>query len=256
GNTDITADEIAGSSQVFTSYYGNLWFPAQKIYPHKWVGRFSFITNNGTSYCSATAISKNHIVTAAHCVFDTVINQWYTNKVFTPAYRNGSAPYGSFIATSCTILNQWKYMSGDFSINRWTKYDVAVCRVRTNSEGKTLNYMVGWAGREWDEGYMRNFFNMGYPWKDTSLNYLNRAGQFLRICTAESFQQATDTLGMGCNYGSGISGGPWMISYAPNVLSGYVNSVNSGLYIGQDNLYGIRFTSNNIVPICIEQGCD
>ncbi|MFH2040142.1 MAG: hypothetical protein ABIJ65_11980, partial [Chloroflexota bacterium] len=47
GNTDITADEIAGSSQVFTSYYGNLWFPAQKIYPHKWVGRFSFITNNG-----------------------------------------------------------------------------------------------------------------------------------------------------------------------------------------------------------------
>ena len=254
--SDVSADEPAGTSQVFTSYYGNLWFPAQKIYPHKWVGRFSFSTPNGTSYCSATAISNNHIVTAAHCVYDTSSrNAWYTNKVFTPAYRNGNAPYGSFAATSCTVLMSWKYLSGSFTINGWTKYDLAVCRVGTNSIGKTLNYMVGWAGRQWNRPYTRNFFNMGYPFKNTSNNYLPNAGNYLRICTAESRKQTTDTLGMGCDFGGGISGGPWMIGYAPNVVKGWVNSVNSGLYIGEENLYGIRFTDQNIVPLCTTQGC-
>ena len=93
---------------------------------------------------------------------------------------------------------------------------------------------------------------MGYPFKDTSNNYLPNAGKYMRICTAESRQQTTDTLGMGCDFGGGISGGPWMVGYAPNVVSGQVNSVNSGLYVGQQNLYGIRFTSSNIVPLCTD----
>lgn len=252
---DLSLDEQTGTSQIFTSYYGNLWSAAQKIYPHMWVGRLSFTVPGGTGYCSATAISNNHFVTAAHCVYDTTSNYWYSNWYFTPAYRNGGAPYGSFRATSCTILTAWQNLSGSFSINGWTKYDVAVCGVGTNSAGKTLNQMVGWAGRLWNSSYVKNFFNMGYPWNDTSNYPLPNAGMYLRICTAESRQQTTDTLGMGCNFGGGISGGPWMIGYAPNVTSGWVNSVNSGIYVGQQNLYGIRFTSNNIVPICNAQGC-
>ena len=246
---------MAGTSQVFTSFYGNYNSTLWKIYPHKWVGRLSFRTSGGTSYCSATAISNNHFVTAAHCVYDTTNNVWYNNWVFTPAYRNGSAPYGSFAGTSCTILTAWQYLSGGFSINGWTKYDVAVCNAGLNSTGNTLNYMVGWAGRLWNASYTKNFFNMGYPFKNTSNVYLPYAGQYLRICTAESRLQTTDTLGMGCNFGGGISGGPWLVNYAPTVSSGYVNSVNSGLYVNQMNLYGIRFTSNNIVLICNATGC-
>jgi len=244
-----------GTSQIFTSYYGNLWSAAQKIYPHMWVGRLSFKTSSGTSYCSATAISNNHFVTAAHCVYDSTYNKWYNTWVFTPAYRNGAAPYGSFPGTSCTILTKWVNLTGSYSINGWTKYDLAVCQAGTNSAGKTLNYMVGWAGRQWNYGYVRNFFDMGYPFKDTSNATLPNAGKYLRICTAESRQQTTDTMGMGCNFGGGISGGPWLINYAPNVVSGYVNSVNSGIYIGQQNLYGIRFTDQNIVILCNAQGC-
>ena len=254
--SDVSVDEPTGTSQIFTSFYGNLNTTDWKIYPHKWVGRFSFTTPSGTSYCSATAISNNHIVTAAHCVYDTSSrNAWYTNKVFTPAYRNGNAPYGTFATTGCRILTAWANLSGSFSINSWTRYDLAVCNVGTNSIGKTLNYMVGWAGRTWNQSYTRNFFNMGYPFKDTNNAYLPNAGNYMRICTAESRQQTTDTLGMGCNFGGGISGGPWMVGYAPNVISGQVNSVNSGLYIGQQNLYGIRFNDQNIVVICNVEGC-
>ena len=258
GQTDPAAefaDEMAGTSEVFTSFYGNYKISDWRIYPHRWVGRLSFRTSGGTSYCSATAISKNHIVTAAHCVYDTTNNVWYSNWRFTPAYRNGSAPYGSFSASSCTILTAWKNLSGSFSINGWTKYDLAVCNVGLNSAGKTLNQMVGWAGRLWNASYTKNIFNLGYPFKNTSNVYLPNAGQYLRICTAESRQQTTDTLGMGCNYGGGISGGPWLVRYAPTFALGYVNSVNSGLYVGQMNLYGIRFTSNNIVLICDATGC-
>ncbi len=63
-------------------------------------------------------------------------------------------------------------------------------------------------------------------------------------------------MGGGCNWGPGISGGPWLVSYDPfNVTTSYVNVVNSGLFIGQQNLYGGRFTSNNIVPLCTAAGC-
>ncbi|MBK8049651.1 MAG: hypothetical protein IPK16_22615 [Anaerolineales bacterium] len=77
----------------------------------------------------------------------------------------------------------------------------------------------------------------------------------MRTCAAESFQQTTETRGMGCNWGPGISGGPWMIKYAPGVLQGWADGVNSGLFIGTQNLYGPRFNSNNIVPLCSAAGC-
>lgn len=251
----VPADDTAGTSQVYTSYNINGWAAAQTAFPHRWVGRLSFSTTSGTSYCSATAISGNNFVTAAHCVYDTSANVWYSNWVFTPAYRAGSAPYGSFAATTCTILTAWINLSGGFTINGWSRYDMAVCTVGTNSIGQTLNTAVGWAGRSWNAGYVRNYFDMGYPFYNTSDVPLPGAGLYLRTCTAESFQQTTDTRGMGCNLSRGISGGPWMTGYAQTQVSGWVDGVNSGFYIGTANMYGPRFTSSNIVPICNARGC-
>lgn len=248
-------EDFAGTTQVYDFYYANSYAYLWNIYPHKWVGRLSFLTPNGTSYCSATAISGNVMLTAAHCVYDTTNNRWYSGWVFTPAYRAGSAPFGSFAASSCTVLTAWVNLSGSFSITGWTKYDLAVCKMRNNSAGQTLNAAVGFMGRQWNYGYVRHYYNLGYPWKNYQNTTMSNAGLYLRTCVAESFSLTTDTLGMGCYYGPGISGGPWMVGYQPNVVAGYANSVNSGLYIGQQNLYGIRFTSNNIVPLCTAQTC-
>jgi V8-like Glu-specific endopeptidase len=252
---EVNSGEPAGTSATYTSYNINGWAAAQTAYPHRWVGRLSFSTVSGTSYCSATAISGNNFVTAAHCVYDTTNNRWYSNWVFTPAYRAGSAPYGSFAATSCTILTAWMNLTGSFSINGWSKYDVAVCTVGKNAADQTLNTAVGWAGRSWNYGYVRHYFDMGYPWNDTNSNPRPSAGMYLRTCASESFQQTTDTRGTGCNLGPGISGGPWLIGYAQTQVSGWVDGVNSGYYVGTPNMYGPRFTSNNIVPICNARGC-
>ena len=216
----------------------------------------TFTTPAGGASCSATVISGNNIVTAAHCVYDSSTNRFFSNWAFTPAYRNGSAPYGTFAASSCTVLTAWVNLSGSYSIATWARHDVAVCKMGNNSAGQTLNGAVGWSGRLWNAGNNQLMFNSGYPGRTyTDATIANGPTQYLRACTAESFQQTTETLGMGCSWGRGISGGSWMVGYKPFVATGQVNSVNSGIYFGQTNIYGARFNSNNIVPLCNAVGC-
>ena len=253
---EASANVVAETSGAYIYYEVNTVDALWKIPPHKWIGKFTFTTPEGDASCSATAISNNHIVTAAHCVYDTPYrNAFYTNKAFTPAYRNGSAPYGTFPVTSCRVLAAWKNLSGSYNISTWTRYDVAVCNVGTNSIGQTLNAAVGWAGRSWGLPLQHVHFNAGYPANDVNDDFLPNPAQYLRACIAESFQYALDTLGSGCFYGRGISGGPWLKNYAPAKNRSTVNSVNSGLFIGEHKLYGARFTSRNIKVLCDAEGC-
>jgi V8-like Glu-specific endopeptidase len=246
---------IDGTSEVYTSYVVNKVNALWKLYPHRWVGRLSFSTPGGTSNCSATSISGNVMLTAAHCLYDSTANQWYSNWVFTPAYRNGNAPYGTFPATTCWVLTAWVNLAGGYAINTWARHDVGVCKMGTNSNGVTLNNAVGWMGRQWNWPYVRHFHNVGYPFRDSNDALITDAGKYLHACVAESFQQTTETRGMGCNRGRGISGGPWIANYAPGVVAGNADGVNSGLFIGTQNLYGARFNSDNIVVLCNAAGC-
>ncbi|MFO1152888.1 MAG: trypsin-like serine protease [Rhodospirillales bacterium] len=248
--------EPTGTSQVYTSYIVNQKAPLWKVYPHRWVGKLTFNTPTGGASCSATSISGNNIVTAAHCVYDSTNNVFYSNWVFSPAYRNGASPYGTFTANQCWVLTAWVNLTGAYSINTWTRYDVAVCKLNPNSSGQTLNNAVGWAGRLWNAGYNQLVFNSGYP----ANNYLDQQitpgpAQYLRSCTAETFTQTTDTLGEGCNWSRGISGGSWLVGYQPLIVAGQVNSVNSGFFVGTQNLYGARFNDTNIVPLCNAATC-
>jgi hypothetical protein len=256
-SSGVFTDEPAGTAGVYTYYDVNRQSVLWKIHPHKWDGKFTFNTPTGSSSCSATVISGNNIVLAAHCVYDTAQNnKFYTQKVFTPAFRNGSAPYGTFTTTNCSVLTQWVNLSGNYSINTWARHDVAVCSLGKNSAGQTINQAVGFAGRLWNSGNNQLVFNSGYPARNYNDQILsNGPAQYLRSCTAETFLQTTDTLGMGCYWGRGISGGSWLVGYKIAVASGQVNSVNSGLYVGQQNMYGPKFTSNNIVPLCTARGC-
>lgn len=249
------ATDQEGTSQIYSYYTINSASALQTMYPHRWVGRITMNFSGSTSYCSGTAMPNNVVLTAAHCLYDTTNNRWLSSASFSPAYRNGSAPYGSFAATQCWILTAWVNLSGSFSINTWSRYDIGVCTVGTNSAGQSLNSLVGWMGYGWNASYTKHFHNMGYPFRNYNNQTLSNAGRYLRTCVAESRFYTTDTFGMGCGYGGGISGGPWMTDYQVNVVSGYANSVNSGIFIGSRNIYGARFTSGNIIPLCNAAGC-
>jgi V8-like Glu-specific endopeptidase len=239
-------DSPTGTSQVFTRYQGNYNSAFWTTYPYRTIGKFF----SSAGSCTASSASGNNIVvTAAHCVYDTANNVFYTGKAFTPAYRNGSAPYGTFPTSQCFVLTNWVNLSGSFSINGWTKYDVAVCKMGNNTAGQSLSSAVGWLGRSWDWGYVQNHHSFGYASNITSY--------YTSICTAETFYQTTDTLGMGCDMTYGASGGPGIRVFAPFQIGAmnYVNTVQSGIYVGTPNIYGARFSSNNIVPLCNAAGC-
>lgn len=250
-----TIDATDGTSQVFTRYAINSISALWKIYPHIWTGRLSFSTPGGTSYCTGTSISNNIMLTAAHCLYDSTNNQWFSNWVFTPAYRNGNAPYGTFAATNCWVLTSWINLTGSFAINSWSQHDVGVCNMGTNSAGTTLNNAVGWMGRQWDWPYVRHFHILGYPFRDYNDAVIPNAGLYLQTCVSESFQQTTETRGSGCDRSRGMSGGPWMVGYAPTLVAGAADGVSSGFFAGTQNLYGARFNSSNIVVLCSAAGC-
>lgn len=246
-----------GTSQLFTRYAVNQNSALWQIFPHKTIGRLTFNTPAGGSYCSASVISgTNVIVTAAHCVYDTTANKWYSNWIFSPAYRNGSTPYGTFPYQSCWVLPSWINLSGSYNINTWADDDVAVCRMGNNSAGKTLSSMTGWLGRQWNAGNLLNIHNVGYPATYYNLSAFPNAGKYSHLCTAETFLQATNVRGMGCDLGKGMSGGPWIVGYAPFAVAGYVDGVNSGIITNQKNIFAPRFTSNNIVPLCGSGGAN
>jgi V8-like Glu-specific endopeptidase len=254
---DTDVDEEVGTPRIYTYWDYNSMSPMNTWYPHRRVGRLSFSTPTGTGYCSATVIKNNYIVTAAHCVYDTAANRFYTNWVFIPAYKNGSAPYGTFSWTSATVLNTWINLSGSYSINNWARYDVAIIKLGNNSAGRTVNSMVGYMGYGINWGYNNLWFNSGYPWRNFQLNTISYPGAYQRACIDEGFQQATNVVGGGCIWGSGISGGSWLVSYRPNISTSTYNtapnnigSVNSGLFVGVDNLYGGIFRSDNIGLLC------
>ena len=257
GATVDAAEAFApdGTSQVYTSYVVNQVAGVQTLYPHRWIGRISFSTPSGTSYCSGTSIRGNVMLTAAHCLYDSVNNRWYSNWAFTPAYRNGNAPYGTFAATRCWVMTSWINLSGSYSINTWAPHDVGVCKMGNNSAGVTLNGAVGSMGYQANQAYIRHLHSLGYPFRNYNDTLLTNAGLYLRTCVAESFQQAAEVRGMGCNLSRGSSGGPWMTGYALGVVSGTAHSVNSGFSVGTQNTYGGRFNSNNIVPLCSSAGC-
>ena len=246
-----------GTPGLYASYIVNKNTAIAQSSGHRPAGRLSFTTPNGTSYCSASVISGNNIIaTAAHCVYNSTSNTWYNNWVYTPVYRNGAAPDGSFPYQTCWILSSWIALTGSYSINSWADDDLALCKMRTNAAGQSLSNTTGWYGRQSNANHVRHIHNLGYPFQDYNLSSLTDAGKYLRLCANETFYQANNVMGGGCNWGPGISGGPWIASYDPfDPVTSYVNVVNSGLFVGGQNLYGGRFNSNNIGVLCPAAGC-
>ncbi|PKC66896.1 hypothetical protein RhiirA1_459125 [Rhizophagus irregularis] len=85
------------------------------------IGLLSFVKADGsTDYCTATVIrtdNGNMAITAAHCIWDIIAENWNTDFYFYPGYNNGSP--GSIGAVRAHTFSIWSAFTNDEAL--WKK---------------------------------------------------------------------------------------------------------------------------------------
>lgn len=196
------------------------------------VGKFPKL---GLYSCSATVVrsgSDSTILTAGHCLYDQRVG--YAKAVaFAPAYDRGDTPFGVYSGKVGGASRQWVRKGNPH-------YDYAAIRLRAANRGK-VGRVVGEVPIAVDRPRNQTFTAAGYP---ANLG----DGQVMWRCDSQyagadgkgRFSGRPDS-GIGCNMGSGSSGGSWMIRDAAD--RPFVNSVTSYKYGGLRNvLFGPYFT--------------
>jgi V8-like Glu-specific endopeptidase len=223
-----------GTPDKFDSFAGYKLKWSNKKYPWKAIGKVYFSTGSGTSWCSASVIGRDAIVTAAHCCYNRSSGRWNSNFVFVPGQDRTSEPYGRFAYTAARVLTAWVTSGG-------RQNDVCVIKTQSGLSAKT-----GSLGRSWNFPQTEHVFTIGYPQNKDG-------GARPNICASENYPNCGSSLvnATGCDKTYGDSGAPWII----RTLNGnYVNGVTSGWdsctgSFGK-SYNGARFTSSNIVPLC------
>lgn len=239
-----------GTSAVYTRYEMNRFTQFHTGFPFKTIGRLFYQNQSNAGYsCTASVVSgKNIIATAAHCLYDTNANKWFKNWSFVPAYRNGSAPFGTFPFQTCAVLNAWINLPS-YTVSGGARYDVGLCKMKNNSAGQGLSATVGNLGQRYP-GYPEHIHDIGYPSKYRNGTTVANAGKYTWACVAETRLYTTDTLAWGCDLASGMSGAPVIHRFAPFVVSGWVESIHSGGFSSPNDAHGPRLKSTNIGTLC------
>ncbi|MEU6711297.1 hypothetical protein ABZ897_07410 [Nonomuraea sp. NPDC046802] len=206
----------------------------------KTAGKVFGTGGNGNDFVASgtvvTSADGDVIVTVGHALIDNE-GRWSSNLVFVPAYKNGTAPYGKFVARTSFIWSGY-YKDGAHQ----PPLDFGMLVVKPVN-GKTPLQAVGGQGIRFNsraEGTSNLL--LGYP------NNGN-GGKTLQYCGGKS---VTPAYGMKyalvCDMGGGSSGGPWFQDFDKRTGSGHVisahalrNSTTSyGAYFGPEALKTFR----------------
>jgi V8-like Glu-specific endopeptidase len=174
------------------------------------------------SWCSASAIntaSKRVLITAGHCVHSGRGGTWRSNLVFVPRYNAFNAdhdPVGQFQAYRLRTFNAWINNS---DLNR----DVGFVTTYSGGDrGARVVDTVGGHGLAYNGGTEFDVSIFGYP---SNRDGGNRMWACWGVATDSSWLDNRSKIG--CNFGPGSSGGPWLWQYDNNTGLGYVRSVMS-----------------------------
>ncbi|MFB4276721.1 MULTISPECIES: trypsin-like serine peptidase [unclassified Nonomuraea] len=203
------------------------------------VGRVFFTTADGrNSSCSGTAVTSANesvVMTAGHCV--KLNGAAHRNWMFVPAFDDGRAPFGAWVATRMLTTQQWNARE---DIN----FDVAAVVVAPLN-GRTLTDVVGGQGVAFNQPRQRQNFAFGYPAAEPF------DGSELIYCSGRAFNDTVMTRdqGLRCNMTGGSSGGPWFQGFDESTGLGWLNSVNSFTYNFAPNFMFGPFFGNEAMAV-------
>lgn len=207
-------------------------------------GRLFVRQGNRRGFCSATAIdtpSRSLVLTAGHCVNSGPLGRrgrsaWSRFLQFVPAYSNGTAPFGAFVAhrKSVFALRQWVGFGNP-------NFDVGAILVGANAEGVNVADAVGGGATiASDVSRRQEFQTFGYPGESRVLQgcrspYVGDDVLTYRI-------PGPPTLAIRCHWAPGASGGGWLIEEGTTI-----NGLTSyGKETDRVHTFGPYFSGRNV----------
>jgi V8-like Glu-specific endopeptidase len=183
------------------------------VFPFSVNGRLFVRQGRRRGFCSATAIdtpTRRLVLTAAHCVNSGPRGRrgstaWSRFLQFVPAYTNGVAPFGAFIARRNAV----------FAPRQWVRFgnpnfDVGALLAAPNAEGVNVADAVGGGALlALDRTRKQEFQTFGYPGKVKRLQ--NCRSPYVGDDSSTYPIPGPPTIAIRCHWAPGASGGGWLI---------------------------------------------
>jgi V8-like Glu-specific endopeptidase len=183
------------------------------VAPYSVNGRIFVRQGRNKGYCSGTAINsptRQLVLTAGHCVNTGPrglrgTSAWTRYLEFVPAYADGVAPFGSFVALRENV----------FAPKPWVKegnpnFDMGAVVVGPNTSGVNVADAVGGGATiAYDVGRKQTFQTFGYPGKVRRLQECDSPATGEDTLTRRI--PGPPTMKIRCHWLPGASGGGWLI---------------------------------------------
>ncbi|TFW27601.1 trypsin-like serine peptidase [Massilia horti] len=211
------------STRVFPMFTGSATpFSADRAYPHTTVGKLFFTIGRQDYVCSASVIQRRIVATAGHCVHSGTKAGFYSNWVFVPSFRDGTAPFLRWNWRAATVTSTWA--SGGGTVPNAADYAMIEFSDQPISpEGRPvrLGDITGWLGWQTLSLAANHTSKLGYPCNlDNCMKMQNVMSGAFRSGGSNTVQYGSDAAG-------GSSGGPWVQNFQTLQVGGGTGS-NTG----------------------------
>ena len=222
GFTEPITEQASGSLGSYFTSARLVPTTADLAYPYSTVGKLFFtIPGRGEFYCSAAVLRLRVVLTAAQCIHSGSTSPgFYTNFRFVPAYRNGSAPFGTWDWAYVAVPSGW--ITGRGVLPNAADYGmIEVQDEVVNGSLRKLGDVVGYLGYQTQRLRPNHAHLLAYT---SSFD----GGERMHQVTAQAFRAASQS---NAEYGSdmrnGSGGGPMIQDFGDNATLNRVVGVLS-----------------------------
>jgi len=177
------------------------------------VGKLFFTQGGQNFVCSASAINRNTLATAGHCVHSGNNSQagFSTNVLFCPSFSpaGADAVRGCWAGVGEFVSFQWFNVA-----NSDRDYGCIITSKTGTKIANSIGNITGWTGRSWNFASSQPTFSLGYPQGAPFAG-----NRLITTASTEWYQLNRNTSEsqlskyIGNDMTGGSSGGPWWLNF-------------------------------------------